>query len=105
MKKKFKRPRTCQIGGLTYKIRYVVPGRGKLLGKGELGTVCQTDHLIELDTSMSEQMTLLVLLHEFCHAIGDCIRANKNPFLKEDFTSTVSELLLQALQSSGLLST
>lgn len=103
MKKTFKRPRSCQIGGLTYKIRYVTPGKGRLLEDGELGTVSQADHLIELDNSMSKQMTRLVLIHEFCHAIGDCIQANKNPFLKESFTSTVAELLLQALQSSRLL--
>jgi len=101
----FRKPRSCNIGALKYKIRYVTPGKGKLLEEGELGSVCQTDHLIEIDRTISPQMMRLVLVHELLHAIGDCIQSNHNPFVKESFTSTVAELLVQALQSSGLLST
>jgi len=100
----FKKPRSCQIGALKFKIRYLLPGKGELLEEGELGAVSQTEHLIEIDKSISAQMTRLVLIHEMLHAIGDCIQPNKNPFNKESFTSTVAELLVQALQSAKLLS-
>lgn len=99
------KPKKVQIGALKYKIKYVVPGKGKnnLLAKTEQGCVLQSTQEIYIDSSLEGQLLLLVLIHEFLHALGDAMLPERSPFSKEMFTSTVSELLLQALESSGLL--
>ena len=68
-----------------------------------MGSCCQEKQLICIAKGLSYPMTVLVLLHEILHAIGDAIYPNKGPFCKEPFTCTVTEFLIQALQSSGLI--
>ena len=97
------KPTKCQIGALTYRIKYVIPGKTGRLEEGELGSCCQGDQIICVDKNLSYPMTILVLIHEMLHAIGDAISPNRGPFCKESFTCTVAEFLVQALQSSGLL--
>jgi len=99
----WKKPRKVKIGALSYKIKYVVPGRGKELIEGESGCINQEAHLIEIDKNLSDQMTLLVLIHELLHGIGDAMSPNRSPFSKENFTCTVAELLIAAFQSANLL--
>lgn len=97
------RPRTVDIGGLQYKIKYVKPGSDPLLGEEEFGSVTPYKRIISIDKNLDDDVCLLTLLHEFLHVIGDTIESNKSPFCKEGFTCTVAHLLFQALQSSGLL--
>jgi len=102
-KRTWKRPKKLTIGALTYHIRYITPGRGKELKEGETGCISQEGHLIEIDKNVSDQMSLLVLIHEILHGIGDAIAPNRSPFAKESFTFTVAELLTQTLASANLL--
>jgi len=98
-----KLPKKVIVGGLHFKIKYVIPGKDKGLAEGELGAMILNSQTIWIAKGQTPSMTMLTILHEFLHAIGDTINPNKGPFVKEDFTSTASHLLLQALQSSGLL--
>jgi hypothetical protein len=103
----WKKPNKLTIGALSYKVKYVVPGSraAKELIEGESGCINQERHLIEIDKNISDQMTLLVLIHEILHGIGDAMSPNRSPFSKENFTCTVAELLISAFQSAGLLPT
>lgn len=102
---KWKKPKKVKIGSLTYKIHFVTPGKGRELKEREAGCLSQDKQLIEIDKNSSDQMILLILMHEILHGIGDAMVPNKSPFAKETFTCIVAELLLQALQSSKLLPT
>jgi hypothetical protein len=99
----WKKPKKVTIGALSYKIRYVTPGKGKELIEGESGCINQEAHLIEIDKNLSDQMTLLVLIHELLHGIGDAMSPNRSPFSKENFTCTVAEILIASFQSANLL--
>lgn len=101
--KKYWKPKQCQIGPLVFEVSYVIPGKGKILKKGDVGAVDQSLCLIEIDKRLTHQMFLLVFIHEVCHAIGDCMQPNNNPFSDETTTCITSSLLLQALKSSKLL--
>lgn len=101
--KTWKRPRKVNIGALTYKIRYVTPGKGKELLKGESGCISQERQLIEIDRNITDQLSFLILIHEILHGIGEAMCPNRSPFAKELFTCTVAELLTQALLSTNLL--
>lgn len=100
---KLKLPKKVRIGSLTYKIKYVMPGKGTELLDGETGCINQERQLIEIDKTISDEMLLLVLVHEILHGVGDAMSPNKSPFTKESFTCTVAELLTHALSSAGLL--
>jgi hypothetical protein len=100
---KWKKPTSVKIGALTYKIRYVVPGKGKELLENENGCINQNRHLIEIDKNLSDQMTLMVLIHELFHGVGDAMSPNHSPFGKENFVCTVTELMIQAMQSAKLI--
>lgn len=97
------RPKRCEIGGLIFKIKYIQPGTHPLLKENECGAVDKLNQRILIDKTLNRQFTLLVLIHEILHAIGDAMQSNRNPFVNEGFTSVVSEMLLQALQTSKLL--
>ena len=102
----FKWPKKVKIGSLTFKIKYINPGsKGADLTENESGCINQNRHSIEIDKNMSEQMKLLVLIHEVLHGIGDVMSPNHSPFTKEGFTCTVAEFLTAALQSSGIIPT
>lgn len=102
-KTKWKRPRKVSIGALTYRIRYTTPGKGTELQKGDSGCISQERQLIEIDKNASDQLCVLVLVHEILHGIGDAMCPNRSPFAKELFTCTVAEMLTQALLSINLL--
>ncbi len=101
MKKKL--PTTVKIGGLVFKIKYIIPGKEKPLKDGEAGCVLLVEQKIYIDKGLSYSVSIIVLLHEFLHAIGDVYCPNKNAFAKEEFTCTTSQLLFQALTSSKML--
>lgn len=102
MKKNWK-PTRVKIGGCTFKVKYILPGSDPDLDEGSCGAVSKLRQLILIDKTLNDQLTLLVLMHEILHAVGDAIRSNKNPFARETFTNTVSELLVQALTSAKLI--
>ena len=101
MRKKL--PTTVNIGGLVFKIKYVIPGAGSSLEKGDAGCVTQDKQEICIDKKLPYPLKMTILLHEFLHAIGDTFCPNKNAFIKEEFTCVVSSLLFQALTSAKLL--
>jgi len=98
-------PTECQIGGIKYDIRYVKSkgkGKGKIIGD-DAGAINQSEALIEICADLKPQVALVVLVHEMLHGVGDCMLPERSPFAKEGFTSIVSELLVQALRTSGLI--
>lgn len=103
MKKNKFRPKRIKIGALIYKVKYVTPGRHELLNENESGAIDQERQIILIDKHLSEQMTIMVIMHEILHGVGDAMHPNRSPFTKEKFTCTVTELLVPALQSAGLL--
>ena len=102
----FKWPKKIKIGSITFKVRYVIPGsKGADLTERESGCINQNSHSIEIDKTMSDQMKLLVLIHEILHGVGDAMSPNHSPFSRESFTCTVAEFLMLALQSGGVIAT
>jgi len=102
---KFKKPTSCKIGSLKYKIRYVrATEKGPLLPR-EAGCIDQHSLRIYIDKEASPQMQLLTLLHEFLHGVAFILYPNKSQDFREHLATAGSELFLQALQSSGLLPT
>jgi len=98
-----KRPKSVEIGGLTYKIKYVRPGSCRELRKQDTGSILQDKQTIWIDKNASDSVQLLTLLHEFLHGIAFQLYATKSLDFREHFACSVSDALLQALQSSGLL--
>ena|SRR3972149_5681396 len=99
----WKKPAKCQIGSLTYKIKYVEAGKSKYLDAKEAGAIDQHTTTIYIDKNAPRQLQLLTLLHEFMHGVGFVLFPNRGQNFREHLATAGSELLLQALQSSGLL--
>lgn len=96
-------PTSVTIGGLVFKIKYISAGKGKPLQEGEAGCINVIDQRIYIEKSLPYAASMITLLHEFLHAIGDVSCPNKNVFAKEEVTSITSQLLFQALTSAKLL--
>lgn len=102
---KFKKPKKCQIGSLTYKIKFVKAGKSKYLTNRESGAIDQHNLMIYIDKDAPPQMQLLSLIHEFMHGIAFVMYPNKSSAFREHLATSGAELFLQCLQSSGLLPT
>ena len=105
MKKAVKKAKTVTIGSLTYKIVYAKPGSCKEFEEQDAGAMSQHDLTIWIDKDASEQIQLLTLMHEILHAVAFITYPTKDPNFREHFATSVSDLLIQALQSAKLLST
>jgi hypothetical protein len=98
-----KRPRTVEIGGLKYKIKYVKPGSCKELRKEDTGAILQDKQKIWIDKDANDSVQLLTLIHEFLHGIAFQVYPTKSIEFREHFACAVADGLLQALQSAKLL--
>jgi hypothetical protein len=102
-------PKSVEIGGLKYRIKYVTPGKihpidgYKMLEKEESGAITQATREIFIDKTLDPEVRLLVLFHEVFHGLGDVFRPNGPPFNREEFTNVVSNIVMQALKSMGML--
>ena len=101
---KFKKPTKVQIGSLTYKIKYIKAGASKWLAKRETGAIDQHNMTIYIDSDSPEQIQMLSLMHEILHGMAFIICPTASNKFREHLATAGAELLLQALQSSGLLS-
>ena len=98
MRLRVKIPKTIKVGGLDYKIKWVIP-TDKESGEEVWGWWRNHPRIIEIHPEADDCQVSSTFIHELLHAIDDCLMGNK---LAEQDIKNITAGLHQVLEQLGV---